>query len=66
MQIVTDLLQRIEGVFWFPIVALFIFLLIFALMTFHAFSLGKSFEEELSRMPLDDNESDNFNESKTL
>ena len=58
MRIVTSLFDSIEGVYWFPLIALFIFLVIFIVMMIHTFSIRKSYENELSRMPLDDNEID--------
>ena len=62
MRIVTSLFDSIEGIFWFPMIALFIFLVIFIVMIFHSFSLQKGYEDELSRMPLDGNEPDNAQE----
>jgi hypothetical protein len=63
MRIVTSLFDSIEGVYWFPMIALFIFLVIFIVMMFHTFSMRKSYENELSRMPLDNDEPDNTQES---
>jgi len=62
MRIVTSLFDSIEGIFWFPMIALFIFLLIFIVMMFHSFSLQKDYVNELSRMPLDGDEPDNAQE----
>jgi hypothetical protein len=53
MRIVTSLFDSIEGIYWFPLTALFLFVVIFIIMTIHTFTLKKSHEEELSRMPLD-------------
>jgi hypothetical protein len=63
MRIVTSLFDSIEGIYWFPIIALFIFLVIFIMMMIHTFSIQKSYENELSRMPLDNDEPDNIQES---
>jgi hypothetical protein len=63
MRIVTSLFDSIEGIYWFPLLALFIFLVIFVVMTIHTFSLQKSYENELSRMPLDNDETENTQES---
>jgi hypothetical protein len=63
MRIVTSLFDSIEGIYWFPLLALFIFLVIFIVMTIHTFSLQKSYENELSRMPLDNDETENTQES---
>ena len=56
MRIVTSLFDSIEGIYWFPVIALFLFVVIFIIMTIHTFSLKKGHEEELSRMPLDTDE----------
>jgi hypothetical protein len=63
MRIVTSLFDSIEGIYWFPMLALFIFLVIFIVMMIHTFSLQKSYENELSRMPLDNDETDHTLES---
>lgn len=66
MRIVTSLFDSIEGVYWFPLIALFIFLVIFVVMMIHTFSLKKSYENELSRMPLDNDEPDHTQESYNI
>jgi hypothetical protein len=62
MRIVTSLFDSIQGIYWFPIIALFIFLIIFVVMTIHTFTIKKSYEDELRRMPLDMDEHDQMNE----
>lgn len=63
MRIVTSLFDSIEGIYWFPVIALFLFVVIFVIMTIHAFTLNKGHEEELSRMPLDLDEPDSQSQS---
>ena len=63
MRIVTSLFDCIEGIYWFPMVALFIFLVLFIVMMIHTFSIRKSYENELGRMPLDSDEPDHTQES---
>jgi hypothetical protein len=62
MRIVSSLFDSIQGIYWFPIIALFIFLLIFLVMVIHTFTIKKSLEDELRRMPLDADEHDQLNE----
>jgi len=63
MQIVTSLFISIEGIYWLPIAALFLFLLIFAAMSLHTFRMKKGDADAMSRIPLDNNEPENINES---
>jgi len=63
MRIVTSLFDSIEGIYWFPIVALFIFIVIFIVMTIHTLSMRKNYEKEMSRIPLDSDESETIQES---
>jgi type II secretory pathway component PulF len=63
MRIVTSLFDSIEGIYWFPIIALFIFVVIFIVMTIHTLSMRKNYEHELSRMPLDSDTSETIQES---
>jgi hypothetical protein len=63
MRIVTSLFDSIEGIYWFPMVALFLFILIFIVMTVYTLTMKKSRDEELSRMPLDTSEPDSQSQS---
>jgi hypothetical protein len=63
MRIVTSLFDSIDGIYWFPLIALFLFLVFFIVMTIHSFSLSKIKESELSRMPLDDGSPENAQQS---
>ncbi|NVO21146.1 MAG: CcoQ/FixQ family Cbb3-type cytochrome c oxidase assembly chaperone [Bacteroidetes bacterium] len=62
MKIVTSLFDSIDGVFWYPMIALFIFLVIFIVMMIHTFSLPKNQEKELSRIPLEEDRPDHIQE----
>jgi len=63
MRIVTSLFDSIEGIYWFPVIALLFFIVIFIVMTIHTISLRKSYVQEVSRLPLDPDESDKIHES---
>lgn len=62
MRIVTSLFDSIHGIYWFPVIAVFIFLIIFVAMTIHTLTLTKSYEEDARRMPFDADEIDNIRE----
>lgn len=61
MQIVTSLFEKIEGIYWFPVIALFLFLAIFAVMSLHTFSIKKSDADKMSRIPLGNDEPEDVN-----
>ncbi len=56
MGIVTRLFNDIEGIYWFPIIALVLFILLFVVMVIHTLTINKTRDQELSRMPLDSDE----------
>lgn len=56
MGIVTRLFNDIEGVYWFPIIALLLFILLFVVMVIHTMTINKTRDQELGRMPLDSDE----------
>ena len=56
MGIVTRLFNEIEGIYWFPIIALLLFILLFAAMVVHTMTINKTRDQELGRMPLDNDE----------
>ncbi|MBK6347866.1 MAG: CcoQ/FixQ family Cbb3-type cytochrome c oxidase assembly chaperone [Bacteroidales bacterium] len=56
MGIVTRLFNDIEGIYWFPIIALLLFILMFIVMVVHTLTINKTRDRELSRMPLDTDE----------
>jgi len=63
MRIVSSLFDSIEGIYWFPVIALLIFVVIFIVMTIHTFTLKKNYVKEVSRLPLDPDESEKIHES---
>jgi hypothetical protein len=56
MGIVSRLFNSIEGIYWFPIAALAIFVLIFTLISIHTFSMQKSKEKECGALPFENDE----------
>ncbi|MHC1774718.1 MAG: hypothetical protein AB9834_04820 [Lentimicrobium sp.] len=56
MGIVTRLFNDIEGISWFPVISLGLFLTLFGVMVIHTLSMSKKRDQELSRMPLDNDE----------
>jgi hypothetical protein len=56
MGIVSRLFDGIEGVYWFPVLALGIFILLFLLMTVHTMSLKKNKAEEFGALPFEHGE----------
>ncbi|MBK6965870.1 MAG: hypothetical protein IPH20_18565 [Bacteroidales bacterium] len=56
MGIVTRLFNDIEGIYWFPVISLGLFLTLFGVMVIHTLSMSKKRDQELSRMPLDNDE----------
>ncbi len=56
MGIVTRLFNDIEGIYWFPVISLGLFLTLFGVMVIHTLTMSKKRDQELSRMPLDNDE----------
>ncbi|MFH1118565.1 MAG: CcoQ/FixQ family Cbb3-type cytochrome c oxidase assembly chaperone [Bacteroidota bacterium] len=56
MGIVTRLFNDIEGIYWFPIIALMLFILMFIVMVIHTLTINKTRDKELSQMPLDNDD----------
>jgi hypothetical protein len=56
MGIATSLFKEIDGIYWFPIIALIFFAVIFGVMTVHTLYMKKNHEQECSRMPLEDDD----------
>jgi len=56
MGIVTRLFNDIDGIYWFPLISLGLFISLFSVMVIHTFSMSKNRDQELSRMPLDNDE----------
>jgi len=56
MGIVTRLFNDIDGIYWFPLISLGLFISLFSVMVIHTLSMSKNRDQELSRMPLDNDE----------
>ncbi|MBL7904871.1 MAG: cbb3-type cytochrome c oxidase subunit 3 [Bacteroidales bacterium] len=56
MGIVTRLLNDIEGIYWFPVISLILFMGLFGVMVVHTLSMSRKRDEELGRLPLDSDE----------
>jgi hypothetical protein len=56
MGIVTRLFNDIDGIYWFPLISLGLFIVLFGVMVIHTLSMSKKRDQELSRMPLDNDE----------
>jgi len=63
MNLIKEYLADVKGVDIFAIVSMLIFILVFALMVIHTFSLRKAEMKEFSHLPLeeDDDESKSLN-----
>jgi hypothetical protein len=62
MGIASRLFDSIEGIYWFPIVALGLFILFFGLMTIHTLTMKKSKEKECGELPFENDEKYNSHE----
>ncbi len=56
MGIVSRLFNNIEGIYWYPVIALVLFISLFSVMVIHTLTMKKNRDKELSRMPLDNDE----------
>jgi hypothetical protein len=56
MGIVSKLFDTIEGIYWFPIIALALFILFFSVMTIHTLTMKKSKELECGKLPFENDE----------
>jgi hypothetical protein len=56
MGIVTRLFDSIEGIYWFPVISLALFIFFFVLIVVHTLSMRKSKEEECGRLPFENDE----------
>lgn len=59
MGIVRNVLSGIDGVFWFPLIALLFFIAFFVVMAIHTWTMKKDRAEELARLPLEEDEEKN-------
>jgi hypothetical protein len=56
MGIASRLFDSIEGIYWFPIVALALFILFFTVITIHTLTMKKSQEQECGAIPFENDE----------
>lgn len=56
MGIVSRLFDSIEGIYWFPIIALALFILFFGLVSLHTLTMNKSKEQECGKLPFENDE----------
>jgi hypothetical protein len=56
MGIVTRLFDSIEGIYWFPVISLALFILFFSVIVVHTLTMRKSKEEECGRLPFENDE----------
>ncbi len=56
MGIVSRLFDTIEGIYWFPIIALAIFIVFFGLIAIHTLTMKKSKENECGALPFENDE----------
>lgn len=56
MRIVSRLLNDIDGIYWFPIIALVLFVVIFIAVVMHTMFIKKEKADEMARLPLEDDE----------
>jgi hypothetical protein len=57
MGIVSRIFDSIEGIYWFPIIALALFILFFTLIAVHTLTMNKSKEQECGKLPFENDES---------
>jgi len=62
MGIVSRLFNTIEGIYWFPIVALALFVLFFTAIAIHTLRMKKNKELECGALPFENDESDQSHE----
>lgn len=60
MGIVTRIFQDVDGVYWFPIIALLLFVALFVAIVIHTLTINKSRDRELGNMPLDSDDQNEF------
>jgi hypothetical protein len=56
MGIVSRLFDSIEGIYWFPIVALAIFIIFFTIVVIHTLTMKKEKEQECGALPFENDE----------
>jgi hypothetical protein len=56
MGIVSRLFDSIEGIYWFPVIALVLFIVFFGLVAVHTLTMKKSKENECGALPFENDE----------
>lgn len=56
MRFISRLLNDVEGIYWFPIIALILFVALFLAIGVHTWFMKKDRAEELARLPLDEDD----------
>ena len=56
MGIVSRVFDSIEGIYWFPVLALAIFVIFFVLISIHTLRMKKTKEEECGELPFENDE----------
>jgi hypothetical protein len=56
MGIVSRLFDSIEGIYWFPIIALALFIVFFGVITVHTLTMKKNKEKECGALPFENDE----------
>ena len=56
MGIVSRLFDTIEGIYWFPVIALALFIVFFGLVAVHTMTMKKSKELECGALPFENDE----------
>ncbi|MDY0103743.1 MAG: hypothetical protein RBS07_12485 [Lentimicrobium sp.] len=59
MGIVSSLLRNIDGVYWFPLIALVLFVVFFLAIAVHTWTMKSDQVEQLARFPLDEDDNKN-------
>jgi len=66
LRFISHNLTEIDGIAIFPILSLLIFTLFFAIVITYVIRMSKSRVEEVSSIPLEDNDNDIFNETTNI
>jgi hypothetical protein len=56
MGIASRIFDSIDGIYWFPIIALALFVLFFTAIAIHTLTMKKSKEQEYGRLPFENDE----------
>lgn len=62
MNPIIDHLSSIEGIAKFPVIAFIIFFVVFMVILIHTLSIKKKDIDEMKRMPLEEDDRDNYQE----